>query len=114
MKKILVFSTSYLPFIGGAELAIKEIAERLPDMAFHIITPRFKGSLPKMEKIGDVVVHRVGLGISFDKFLIPITGFFAALSLHRQERFNLVWAMMASQASVAAALFKVFKRQKIR
>ena len=111
MKKILVFSTSYLPFIGGAELAIKEIAERLPDMAFHIITPRFKGSLPKMEKIGDVVVHRVGLGISFDKFLIPITGFFAALSLHRQERFNLVWAMMASQASVAAALFKVFKRR---
>ncbi len=111
MAKTLVFSTNYLPFIGGAELAIKEITERLPDMAFHLITPRYKGFLPFEEVLGNVRVHRVGFGLSIDKFLLPILGLFKAVSLHRRERFTLVWSMMASQASVAAALFKFTHRR---
>jgi len=30
-KRILIFSTAYLPFVGGAEVAVKEITDRLAD-----------------------------------------------------------------------------------
>ena len=110
MKKILIFSTNYLPNIGGAELAIKEITDRLPDIACSLITARLKPSLGKEEVLGRVSVYRVGFGVSFDKFLLPLLGFVKALSLHRKERFSAVWCMMASQASVAAAFFKLAKR----
>lgn len=111
MKKILVFSTNYLPSIGGAELAIRETASRLPDVGFSLITARLKGSLPVFETMGRVSVYRVGFGAPIDKLLLPIFGLFKALSLNRRERFDLAWSMMASHASVAAALFKVCKRR---
>ena len=111
MKRILVFSTNYLPHIGGAELAIREITDRLGDTSFSLITARLKGSLPSYETMGRVSVYRVGFGFSVDKFLIPILGFFKAISLHRREKFDAVWCMMASQASVAAAFFKIAKRR---
>jgi len=109
VKKVLIFSTNYLPNIGGAELAIKEITDRLPDIDFDLITPRYRVSLAKCEKIGRVWVYRVGLGTRLDKFLIPITGFFKGLRLHREHAYDSVWCMMASQASVAAAFFKMVK-----
>jgi len=33
--KIAIFSTAYLPFVGGAELAVKEITDRLPNRKFR-------------------------------------------------------------------------------
>ena len=37
--KILLFSTAYLPFVGGAELALKEITDRLADkLGVHYVT----------------------------------------------------------------------------
>ena len=44
MKKILIFSLNYYPrFVGGAEVAIKEITSRLPkdEYEFHLLTLRF-------------------------------------------------------------------------
>ncbi len=110
MKKILVFSTNFLPNIGGAELAIKEIAERLPEIEFEVLTARLSVQLPPSERIGRILVHRVGVGAKIDKFLLPIFGFLKAYVLHRQRKYNLLWSMMASQASVAAAFFKIFYR----
>ena len=56
-KKILIFSLVYYPnFIGGAEVAIKEITDRLRGADFDMVTLRFDRNLPKVEKIGNVTV----------------------------------------------------------
>src|ERR1700761_5556803 len=60
MKKILVFSLTYIPFASGAELAVDEITRRLPDISFDLIALRLDASLPRVEKIGNVTVYRVG------------------------------------------------------
>jgi len=110
--KILIFSTAYLPFVGGAEVAIKEITDRLPaqagiqDVPFALITARFNRSVPKHERIGNVDVYRVGFGTPLDKWLLPWLGLRKAEKLEKEERFDAIWCMMASQASVAAAWFK--------
>ena len=104
--KILIFSTAYLPFIGGAELAIKEITDRLPGISFTLITARFSRRVPIHERIGNVDVHRVGFGTSFDKWLLPWFGLRKAKQLEREQSFDTIWSMMASQASIAAARFK--------
>ena len=112
MKKILIFSTAYLPLTGGAEIAIKEITNRNNDFEFDLITARLKKDLPKKEKIGQVNVYRIGLGNSFDKFLLPFLGVIKALKLNKKKHYEVIWAMMASQASVGASFFKILKPQK--
>ncbi|MES2953669.1 MAG: glycosyltransferase family 4 protein, partial [Patescibacteria group bacterium] len=105
--KILVFSTAYYPFVGGAEVAIKEISDRLPEHEWHVITARMSRSLPKMERVFGVTVHRVGVGFkTVDKFLLPFLGARTARSLARSGSIDRIWGMMASQGSLGAAFFK--------
>ncbi|MEK7084335.1 MAG: hypothetical protein AAB932_03820, partial [Patescibacteria group bacterium] len=54
--RVLIFSTAYLPLIGGAELAVKEITDRLPDIQFVMIAARLRSDLPTRERIGNVDV----------------------------------------------------------
>lgn len=105
--RILVFTTNYLPNQGGAELAIFHIARELKDLSWTLITSRLDSKLPKYERIGNVEVYRVGWGSFFDKFLISILGYRLALKLEKKQSFDVIWSMMASQASVAAARFKM-------
>ncbi|MEK7567129.1 MAG: glycosyltransferase family 4 protein [Patescibacteria group bacterium] len=101
---IFIFSTAYLPMIGGAELAIKEITDRLPDyFDFILFTARFSRTLARFERIGAVDVYRLGFGASFDKYLLPILGYFKARSLGGPQ---LLWGVMASYGSIAAYLLK--------
>jgi glycosyltransferase involved in cell wall biosynthesis len=99
MKKILVFSLAYFPkHIGGAEIAIKEITDRIDssDIEFHLITQRFQESLPLYDKIGNVHIHRVGNGASYiAKILFVPRAAIAGLRMHREHRFNAGWAMMS-------------------
>ena len=62
MKKLLIFSMAYHPHVGGAEVAIKEITDRIADIEFHMVTMRFSRTEPEVEKIGNVLVHRIGGG----------------------------------------------------
>jgi glycosyltransferase involved in cell wall biosynthesis len=131
-KKILIFSTAYYPFVGGAEVAIKEIVDRIangnfpaqgatPDIAlrsqggrgpasgweFHLITAQMDGQLPKIECMGNITVHRFGVGIPFvDKYLLALFGHKFAQKLHKENNYSLAWSIMASQASIAASFFK--------
>jgi glycosyltransferase involved in cell wall biosynthesis len=123
VKKILIFSLTYHPFVGGAEVAIKEITDRLDpeEFEFHMITLRFDSNLPRREKVGNVKVHRIGFAspgskvsdrkmprrAKLAKALFPFTAFFKALRLHRHYQFDLVWSMMANQAGFAALFFKL-------
>ena len=44
VKKVLIFSLAYYPHVGGAEIAVKELTDRLPDMEFHMVTMRLRKS----------------------------------------------------------------------
>lgn len=121
-KHVLIFSLAYIPYVGGAELAIKEIIDRLDpnEYSFDMVTLRFDSKLPAVEKIGNVTVHRIGFTAEnvkvsdrslpwqcrLAKFLFPFSAFFKARALHREKKFYLIWAMMANQAGFAALFFK--------
>ena len=122
MKRVLIFSLTYYPFVGGAEVAMKEITDRLDpsEFEFEMITLRFDGTLPRVEKLGNITVHRIGftspgakvsdrsmpLSGKIAKVLFPITAFLKARSLHRAKKFDLLWSLMANQAGFAALFFK--------
>src|SRR6478609_6153482 len=122
MKKVLIFSLNYYPrFIGGAEVAIKEITDRIPvqEIEFHMVTLRFDSNLPKEEKIGNVMVHRIGITrpnpsiadlrkfpLHLNKYYIQIFAARAAAKLHRKYRYDAIWAMMAHATGIPAGIFK--------
>ena len=122
-QKILIFSLVYYPnFIGGAEVAVKEITDRLGDeYDFDMVTLRLNKSLPKIEKIGNVTVHRVGFAfnqktssdslpwyININKYLMPITAFWVAGNLVRKNQYHTIWSIMATYNSFTALLVKIF------
>lgn len=107
--RILLFSTAYLPFIGGAELAVRETTDRLPEVEFDLITAKLRRDLPDFERMGNVNIYRLGAGNKFlDKPLLPNLGFLKALNLHKKKKYDLIHGVMASQGSAAAYLFKFF------
>jgi glycosyltransferase involved in cell wall biosynthesis len=121
-KKILIFSLAYYPkHIGGAEVAIKEITDRLPpeEYEFHLVCNRFDSTLPKEEKIGNIFVHRIGitkanptmadlrkLPLHLNKFLYQWGALYEAKKLHRKYHFDGIWAMMAHSTGIPAGAFK--------
>jgi len=121
-KKILIFSLAYFPkHVGGAEIAIKEITNRLPkdEYEFHLICNRYDSTLAKEEKVGEVYVHRIGLvknnpdmadlrrfPLHLNKLIFQFLAYFKAKKLHQEIGFDMVWAMMAHASGVPAGLFK--------
>ncbi len=109
-RRVLIFSLAYHPFLGGAEVAIREITDRLDPrrFSFEIVTLRFDRALPARERIGNVVVHRVGRGgratnaaatygirfFSAKALFIPRAALLAR-RLHRERPFDVLWAMMS-------------------
>lgn len=124
MKKILIFSLSYYPQVtGGAEAAIKEITDRIDskDYKFHMVTNCYNSELKKVEKLGNVLVHRIGitkkdpsledlnkLPLHINKPLYQFLAAWKALWLHRRYKYDGIWAMMAHSAGVPAVSFKIF------
>ncbi len=95
MERILIFSLAYYPYVGGAEVAVKELTDRLPDFEFHLVTLRQDRALPREEKIGNVFVHRVGFGSAYiSKILFVPAAAIAARRLHSKYRFDALWAIM--------------------
>lgn len=120
MKKILIFSLAYFPkHVGGAEVAIKEITDRISDIEFHMVCLRFDSTLPRVEKIGNILVHRIGFTkpnpsmgdlrkfpLHLNKALFQFSAFFKAIALFRKHRYDGIWAMMAHSTGVPAGLTK--------
>lgn len=101
--KVLIFSLAYLPFVGGAELAIKEITDRISDVEFDMITTNLDGKQKEFEKIGNVNIYRIGSGRN-SKYTYPWEAVTKAKKLSKD--YDIVWAMMANQAGIAAMKFK--------
>lgn len=110
MKRVLIFSTAYFPHVGGAEVAIKEITERLtPEYEFDLICARYS-KLPAQERVGVVNVYRVGWGIRLlDKLIAPLWGAFLALSLDRKQHYTVYWAMMVTYGSGGAYIANLLR-----
>lgn len=122
MKKVLILSLAYYPkHIGGAEVAIKEKTDRITDIEFHMITNRYDSTLPRVEKIGNVLVHRIGITrknpsmadlrkwpLHLNKIVYQFLAAWYAIRLHHTYRYDAVWAMMAHSCGVPAAIFKLF------
>ncbi|GMU25347.1 MAG: hypothetical protein AMXMBFR16_02520 [Candidatus Uhrbacteria bacterium] len=103
--RVLIFSTVYVPLVGGAEVAMREITDRISDIEFDLICARVRPGLASMERIGNVTVHRVGFGRPFDKFLLPFLGPVRALLLKGSGDIKVVWALMASYGGFAALVY---------
>jgi glycosyltransferase involved in cell wall biosynthesis len=98
MKRILIFSLAYYPsFVSGAEVAIKEITDRIsPDeIEFHMVTLLFDTTAKREEKIGNVHVHRVGFGGRYvSKILFVPLAALKARALSNQMQIGALWPMM--------------------
>lgn len=103
MKKILIFSIAYYPLVGGAEVAIKEITDRIDSIHFDMITLHLDKKSPKLEKIGNVNVYR----ICSPKLFFPFTALITAVQLHKKNKYDAIWAMMAAYAGFSALFFKL-------
>src|SRR3989338_1005782 len=108
---VLVFTTAYDPFVGGAEVAIRENVKRLSGTYdFFILTSRFDRIVPVEEIKDGATIVRLGFGKPWDKFLLPINAFFSGLMLilRHRGRPRILWAVMASYGSIAASTLKFF------
>lgn len=111
--RVLIFSTAYYPLVGGAEVAVKQLTDRLLDYDFDLITAQLDLALPAKEQLGRVTVYRVGCGWPwFDKlWLATIGAWLLSWRLHRRHHYSLVWAIMASYGGLAALNFKIWHRR---
>ena len=101
-QRVLIFATTYFPLVGGAEVAMREVTNRLPDFDFHLVCARVQPGLASTERIGNITVHRVGFGHPFDKYLLPILGPIKAFFL---DRAPIIWSLMASYGGFAALVY---------
>jgi glycosyltransferase involved in cell wall biosynthesis len=107
-KRVLVFAWFYLPFVGGAELFLRAITQRLRDrFDFVIVTCRLRRSLPAVESAPGVTIIRIGLGAGIDKFLYLAA---APLRALRLGGFDVVHAVMVSGGAFAAAAYLKARR----
>ncbi len=104
-KRVLIYSTAYFPLVGGAEVAMKEATDRLEGYDFHMVCAAIKPGLKRVERIGNITVHRCGLGKPFDKMLLPVGGAIKGWWLMRKEKTPVVWSLMASWGGFAALAF---------
>lgn len=103
--RILIISLAYLPFIGGAELAVKEITKRINGVTFDMITANLDGKQSDVQRIENITVHRICKG-AMGKYIFPYVAYKKACSLHKEHSYDAVWAIMANQAGIAATMFK--------
>jgi glycosyltransferase involved in cell wall biosynthesis len=101
MKRVVILSAFLTPFRSGAEACAEEVAARLKDrFDVTIVTARLRSDLPKNDTLHGVNVIRVGLGMSFDKWLYPFLAPFAAKKLQPET----IHAILETFAGLALRL----------
>jgi UDP-glucuronate decarboxylase len=105
-SRILVFATTYYPDAGKAEERLAMLAGAMPETEFHVVTTKFRRGLKEVERFENVTVYRLGLGFSFDKYLLPLLGAFKARELNRALHFRFMWSLMASYGALAGLLLR--------
>lgn len=102
-KRVLVFATTFAPIGGGAEKALGDVIEAMPDIHFDIITSKFAPELSDVESpLHNVTIYRVGSGRPSDKYLLPLQGSAMARTLLAKHRYIFMWSILASYGALAA------------
>ncbi len=110
---IALFTLAYAPFEGGAEIAAREIINRLNSLNFTIFTYKFNKDWLSLEKKDNYSIVRVGRGTKkyyghiWNKIYFVYRAWQEAEKIHRHKRFEVIWALMASYGGIAALLFKL-------
>ncbi len=119
-KRVLIYTLLYYPrFVSGAEVAVKEITDRLgTDFEFDMVTLRMDSNLPSVEKIGNVTIYRIGWSgfvndknefsfwLNLNKYFMPLLAFWKGFLLHRKNNYEVVWSVLASYQSFGALFLK--------
>lgn len=103
IKKIVIFATSYLPLIGGAQVAVDETCKRITGYDFVLFCPRLKKECRATEKINNVQVFRIGFGYNIDKYLFPFVA--PVFVLRKFGNKCLIWAIMANYGGLGALFY---------
>ena len=104
-QRVLVFSTTFYPHAGSAELALCDLMHVLPKVQFDVITTRFsKDTMGDDCEIPNVTLHRVGNGRPSDKYLLPFLGAKVARKLKNEHEYMFQWSLFASYGALAALL----------
>ena len=121
IKKVLIFSLTYFPYVGGAEVALKEITDRIKpkDISFDMVSLRFDKNLSKEEKVGNITVHRLGPTedapkvsekvspkLKIGKIIFQFLAFWKARELQKKNNYDAIWVMMTNHGAFGALIFK--------
>lgn len=91
-------------------MALKEITDRLRGVEFDLITSSSNHNLPRRERLGNVNVYRITETFNFllPKTFYPLAAFLKALQLRKRfGRYDMIFALQASQGAGAAWLYKL-------
>lgn len=103
---IVIVTTAFAPFIGGAEVAVQEIVQRTSnDILYTVVTARMDKKLPARSLWNNIEIIRVGWGKPLDKVWLIFAFPWYAYKLKPA----LVWAIMASYAGAAACFNKILR-----
>src|SRR6185437_13727241 len=106
--RVIIFSTDdHLYPAGGAESAMGEIAKRMPDVEFDLITAKLRKGAKAEEQVGNVRIHRMGFGIPrIDGYVLALFGHYCAFKLLKKNSYDLMWCVMASYGAFSAVRVK--------
>jgi UDP-glucose 4-epimerase len=101
--RVLLFSTTFYPYMGAAEEALCDLMRAFPSVQFDIITTKYIGGLMGDEcPIPNANIHRVGYGTAFDKYLLPLYAIPVARRLIAARTYVFKWSLLASYGTLAA------------
>lgn len=84
---------------------MREVTDRLPGWQLDLFCAKIKPEFSDTERIGNVTVHRCGVGKPIDKYLLPVTGVWRALHVAGIGYKGVVWSLMASYGGFAALAY---------
>lgn len=100
-NRVLVYTTTFYPDNGPAEEALCALMEKLPDVVFDIVTTvNKKENNTTVCPVSNAVIHRVGWGTLFDKFLLPILGAKKGRELLETHSYLFAWSLVASYGTL--------------
>ncbi len=107
--RIIIATTAFAPFVGGAEVAVQEYIKLLKNkFDFVVVTARMRRELSTRDIWEGVRVIRVGWGTRYDKVWFMLALPLYVLWLRMQSAApTLVWAIMASYAGAGACITRV-------
>jgi UDP-glucose 4-epimerase len=106
-KRILVYTTTFLPDAGPAEHSLVDVMRIMPNIHFDVVTTLFSKDADTYKcELPNVSIHRVGKGNTFDKYLLPLYGAKIASQLFRKHDYMFRWALFASYGALTAVWTK--------